>query len=130
MNELLDFSEKMLDEHGEFHPFGGYMKTPTDVVHVGVELESNTQDAKSRIEAIVNSFREMSNEAIAFGIASNVALPKSDDTKCDAVRIFLEHRDGYCADVFFCYVLTSTGGIEITQTIAQQGEPIFFSSRH
>src|SRR5437588_831558 len=35
MNSLLPFAEKMLREHGEFHPFGGAMKPDGDIVHHG-----------------------------------------------------------------------------------------------
>lgn len=62
----------------------------------------------------------------AFGIATDVTLPFEDGTKGDAINIFLEHRDGYCAEVFFRYELDSA--LRITDTIAQQGEPFLFSS--
>jgi hypothetical protein len=37
MNELLGFAERMLDEHGAFHPFGGYLKPSGAIIHVGVQ---------------------------------------------------------------------------------------------
>ena len=45
------------------------------------------------------------------------------------VKFFLEHEAGYCAEVFFYYTICA-GAVQITNTIAQRGEPIFFVSRN
>lgn len=47
MRELLSFAKQMLDEHGEFHPFGGYMKPSGEIVHVGVD-DDGTSTKKDR----------------------------------------------------------------------------------
>lgn len=130
MGELLAFAEKMLNEHGEFHPFGGYLTAPTTMVHVGVESKGDPHNAQKKIDALVESFKEMSSRAIAFGIVSDVSLSSEDGLKRDAVKIFLEHRDGYCAEVFFPYETSPAGGVEVVETIAQQGVPVFFTRKH
>lgn len=126
MNELLSFAEKMLGEHGEFHPFGGYLKVSGAVVQVGVQLEGTAQQ---KVAMLVESFKKIAakSEAVAFGIATNVKLPHDDGSKSDAIKFFLEHQDGYCAEVFFCYELGCENSIEITDTIAQQGQLLFFA---
>ena len=129
MNDLLGFAEKMLAEHGEFHPFGGYLKGPVQMVHVGVESRPGNKSARDKVDALISEFQKLTNEAIAFGIVTDVKLPREDGSKGDAVQIFIEHKSGYCADVFFRYELVANQGVEITDTIAQQGDPLFFADK-
>lgn len=128
MNELLSFGETMLREHGEFHPFGGYLKASGAVVHVGVESSSDNGTPQKKVDALVGSFRQLAaqGKAIAFGIATDVELSRDDGSKVDALKFVLEHQYGYCAEVFFRYEIGAEGDVEITDTIAQQGEPLFF----
>ena len=126
MNELLGFAEKMLNEYGEFHPFGGYLKNSGAMVQVGAESGS----AQEKVGHLVASFRRLASErkGKVFGVATNVTLPFDDGKKGNAIKVFLEHREGYCAEVFFRYDLSD--GAKITDTTAQQGEPVIFPSKH
>ncbi|MFD0739973.1 hypothetical protein ACFQZQ_11870 [Lysobacter koreensis] len=128
MNELLSFAEKMLNEHGEFHPFGGYLRASGAVVHVGVESSPDNSKSQQKIDALIESFKQLATQgkAIAFGIAVDVKLPRDDGSKSDAIEVLLEHQEGYCAEVFFRYEIGAEG-VEVTDTIAQQGERIFFT---
>ena len=130
MNELLPFAEKMLREHGGFHPFGGYLDFSEKVVHVGVQLDTRHATEAGRAEMLVESFKQHTDneQAIALAIATDVTLPNQDGSKADAIRLFLEHRAGYCAEVFFRYSLHD-GVVEISDTIAQQGDPLFFRNQ-
>lgn len=130
MNELLPFAEKVLREHGGFHPFGGYLDVSAKVVHVGVQADTRRATEVERAEMLFESFKQLAEneQAIALAIATNVTLRNQDGSKSDAIKMFLEHRGGYCAEVFFRYSLRG-GDVEITDTTAQQGEPLFFGSR-
>lgn len=127
MRELLEFAKKMLGAYGEFHPFAGCLQSPTKMVHVGVELSEGGGHAWNRIEALYASLQKESAHALAFGVVSNVRLPDDVGSR-DAVKIFLEHKGGYCADVFFCYDLTRENGLKFTETFAQEGRSVFFAS--
>ena len=131
MNELLGFAEKMLSEYGEFHPFGGYLKSSGEVVHVGVQSSRENKKAQQKIDAMVKSFKQLAaqEKAIAFAVVADVRLPNADDGKSDAIKFLLEHKDGYCAEVFFRYAING-GDVEIIEITAQEGEPIFFATMH
>lgn len=120
--ELLLFAEKMLSEYGEFHPFGGYLKNSGDVVHVGAEDVS----AEGTVKKLRQEFKRLAKENAgkAFGIVTNVMLPLDSGAKTDAIEFDLEHRDGYCAEVFYRYSLE--GGFKIIEITAQRGEVCFF----
>lgn len=58
MNELFQFAKKMLNQYGEFHPFGGYLNNSDIVVHVGIE-SGTSQDKVMRLKS---SFKKLANE--------------------------------------------------------------------
>lgn len=127
MGELFVFAEKMLAEHGEFHPFGGYIDNLGKVVHVGVGDDVQPSSSHEKFEILKSRFLKIgrSGEVRVFGIAADVALSSNDGAKGDAVEFWLEHRDGYCAEVFIRYRLTD-GRVEFMDTTAQRGTPMFF----
>lgn len=129
MNELFGFAEQMLRTYGEFHPFGGYLKSSGEVVHVGVQSSRGNEGAQQKIDRLKRSFKEMAaqEKAVAFCVVADVRLPTGDGGKGDAIKFLLEHRDGYCAEVFFRYAF-GDGEIEVVEITAQQGEPRFFDS--
>lgn len=128
MNDLVDFAEKMLNSHGEFHPFGGYLDAQEEVVHVGLSPDSHWASDQLRADALAESFRLLvgENRPIAFGIVTNVSF-NDDAGASDAIRVFLEHVSGYCADIFFHYTLAEGREVSINKVTAQQGLPHLFS---
>lgn len=130
MNELLGFAKKMLSEYGEFHPFGGYLRPSGSVVHVGVNSDVDDGDSQREMEFLVRGLKDLVVDGgpIGFGTVADVSLPSSSGEKRDAIKFFLEHEDGYCAEVFFNYKLTS-GEVVILDVTAQQGESVFFAGR-
>lgn len=124
--DMLQFARKMLVEHGEFHPFGVCLASTGDMVHTGVQMDGGG-DA-DRMKLLQLALQERKDCAIAYGVASNVWLPQSDDVGFDAVQVFLEHRDGYCADVFCPYDLSRDDPLIVAEIFAQRGDPVFFSS--
>ena len=121
----------MLTEHGEFYPFGGYIKPDGTIVHVGA-ADSDTDRLKSKdlIYVLRSSFQEVARTsqckavAIVFDVA--VTLPESN-RKSDAIQVSLEHADGYSVDVFFPYQIIEKQ-IVYDQTFAQQAN-VRFSRR-
>ena len=128
LEELLIFAQKMLGSHGEFHPFGVYMKPTGEVVHVGVQVDLGRVSSQQRLDSLGDALKKIALQStvIAVGIASNVTLSRKDGRHVDAIKCFLEHRDGYCADVFTCYELEAAE-VKISDTSAQQGRPSVFT---
>lgn len=127
MGELVPFAKKMLKEHQGFHPFGGYLDVSGKVVHVGVKPSSLNATASDKVKILVESFKELASrkKATACAIVTDVLLPHENGKKGDAIKLFIEHRKGYCAEVFIRYELVK-GMLEFTETFAQQGDPMLF----
>jgi hypothetical protein len=125
MNAVLPLAEKMLRQHGEFYPYGGYMKPDGTVVDVGAD-DPDTDRPKSRdlIYVLRSSFREMASTnqckavAIVFDVVVN--LPDSD-RKSDAIQVCVDHADGYSAEVFFPYQIVNNE-IVYEKAFAQKGK--------
>ena len=90
LNLLLPFADKMLREHGEFYPFGGYMKPNGAIVEVGAsDPDTDRPTSKHLIDILRSSFQELArrNECKAVALTFDVAvkLPNSDG-KSDAIK--------------------------------------------
>lgn len=131
MNAMLPLAEKMLRQHGEFYPYGGYITPDGEVVNVGAD-DPDTDHPKSGdlIYVLQSSFKEMARAnrcravAIVFDVAVN--LPESDQ-KSDAIQVCVEHVDGYSVEVFFPYQIVNKG-IVYGKTFAQQGKREIFET--
>jgi len=131
MNAVLPLAEKMLSQHGEFYPYGGYMKLDGTVIDVGADdLETSHPKSRDLIYILRSSFREMASTnqckavAIVFDVAVN--LPNSD-RKSDAIQICLDHVDGYSAEVFFPYQIVNDE-IVYEEIFAQEGRHEIFEN--
>jgi hypothetical protein len=129
MNAVLPLAEKMLIRHGEFYPYGGYLKPDGSIVDVGVE-DLDTEHPKSRdlIYVLQNSFREMAStnrcKAVVLIFDVAVVLPDSN-RRSDAIQVCVDHVDGYSAEVFFPYHIVNNR-IVYEETFAQQGRHEIF----
>jgi hypothetical protein len=129
MNAMLPLAEKMLRQHGEFYPYGGYIKPDGTIVEVGAaDPDTGRPKSKDLIYILRSSFREMAStnqcKAVAMVFDVAVTLPESDQ-KSDAIQVCVEHVAGYSAEVFFPYQIVSKE-IVYGKTFAQQGKNDIF----
>ena len=120
----------MLSEDGEFYPFGGFVRSTGEIVHVGAKVKG-TEHPKSKalIELLLQSLREraLSGEAKATAIIFDVRIiPPGECEKTDAVQVSTGHTDGFPADVFFPYLIEN-GRVLFGLTFAQKGDGAMFS---
>jgi len=122
MNAVLPFAEQMLRQHGEFYPYGGIMRPDGSIAPVGMQdpttdrprsatvIETLRQELRARVER---------NEAKAAAIVFDVQVtPPGAGHKTDAIEVLVQHRDSYCAEVFFPYQLKN-GQLSLGQVFAQ-----------
>jgi len=103
MNAGLPFAEKMLAEHGQFFPFGTVM-LPDGLIRVVGAVENLEQPPETLYEQMLERMREGASDGSfrAAATFTNVAMRHpEDDRSIAAVHVALEHRDGYCVDIFF-----------------------------
>jgi hypothetical protein len=106
MNTGLVLAGKMLQEHGEFFPFGVAMKSDGEIEFVGVKDGRERLPSHDVLDLLIGSFLESAllgtYRAVAV-FADVCATPPGAAEKTDAIMISLEHVDGYCIDVLEPY---------------------------
>jgi hypothetical protein len=106
MNDLLAFAEKMLSMHGEFHPFAGYMSDQGKITQMGVNMGNQfSASERARTAVLEESLRKLTHAQmpLVVGLVTNMLMQDEVYGTHDAIKIAIEHRSGYCADVFFWY---------------------------
>ena len=109
MDEVLPFAKHMLGNYGEFPPFGGLIKTDEQIILLGAGSVEELPPRRDPVDVLSNGFRQraLTGEIRAAAIVAHVMVPQSGKSegseKVDAVRVSLDHHDGYAVHVFFPY---------------------------
>src|SRR4051794_36435542 len=96
MNSVLPFAERMLRSHGEFHPFGGAMRSDGQLVSIagydGDDHPKSVDIMALMKDALIAAARkgEYKATAIVYDVRVNLA---STQEKSDAIAVSLNHRD-------------------------------------
>lgn len=131
MGELIPFAKRMLAEHSEFYPFGGYLKEDGSIVHLAGKIEGTEHPSSSDVIAVLEQhMRSLAQEgacrATALLFDVKVRSPGSSE-KADAIQVNLDHRDSYSVQVFFPYSVDAAGRVEYSTVFAQAGNADVFA---
>jgi len=133
MNSVLPLAIAMLEEHGEFYPYGGKVTAEGEIIDIGVmDDDSDHPTSQALIDIMLDSFRQEAQtskcRATAMVIDVKVVPPQRRE-KTDAIQVRLDHRDGYSVDVFFPYTLVG-GEVNLEPPFAQRGSSAIFGPVH
>jgi hypothetical protein len=106
MDEMLPFAKHLLGSYGEFPPFGGLIKVDEQMVLLGAGPAEPLASPAELVNVLSDGFRQraLTGELRAAAIVAQVTVPASGQAGAvDAVRISLDHHDGYAVHVFFPY---------------------------
>ncbi len=115
LDEMLPFAKHLLGSYGEFHPFGGLIKADEQIVLLGAGAGEDFPARRDLVNVLSDGFRAraLTGDIRAAAIVAQVTVPLSGKRgqggegekpeKVDAVRISLDHHDGYAVHVFFPY---------------------------
>lgn len=110
---LIGRAEELLVEHGEFHPFGAVLDGAAQVQQVAPAPQNVKNPADVDIVGWVadalHTRAKGSDQVRAACIVSLVAVerPGTGET-VDAIRMAVDHREGYVAHLFFPYQLEAS----------------------
>lgn len=130
MSEGLPFAESMLREHGEFYPFATVMRAEGKIQAVGITDGEEHPDAVDVLERLLESLERSALEEgyRATAVFVHVEVPRPPDgAPVTAVQVALEHRSGYCVDVFYPYAEVS-GRVELGEPFATARDGAVFGS--
>jgi hypothetical protein len=124
MNSLLPFAHRMLRDHGEFFPFGGYMKSDGEIVWEGATTGAERPPSQELLDILrcEHRRRAVNREIRACATIYDVrVVPPNQEVKKDAIATELDHRTGYTVTVFFPYHFDATGELCIDPPFAHSG---------
>lgn len=128
MHTMLPLAKRMLQEYGEFLPYGAAMTPEGEVVSVAGQDGRERPPSQDIINLLRKSFRESakSNEYKATGIFFDVSVvvPGTNE-KTDAIAIALDHRENYSVVLYIPYKLAS-GKLSCGQIFASPGSNDIF----
>lgn len=115
LHELLtycvDFAKLMLNDSGEFYPFGAVIGAEGKLKAVGASdgnEQPNPQDLYNLLGATFKA-QATNGEIIAAAMATNVNIPSAYESPYpDGIRVHLESND-YSRFVYFPYRLSKSG---------------------
>jgi hypothetical protein len=130
---VLSFAKLMLNEHGEFYPFGATMSPSGEITNVGAKVKG---DHHPRSQTLIDLLTEAFQQKAASGQIRAAAIcydartiPPGETNKTDAICCGLEHRSGESVDVFIPYKKTSDNDFQYGEIFATKRTAIFFAAR-
>ena len=105
----LGVAEQALRKHGDLQPFGFAMRTNGEIVAVGPSAGGAAAPAQKVIEQLDQAFRAgaAAGEYKATAIFTDTRVTSKEGAKTDTLKVGLEHRSGYCVDVYVPYTRTA-----------------------
>jgi hypothetical protein len=130
MNAGLPFAEKLLAEKGEFAPFGAVMLPTGLIQNVGTEppdAEASTETLYAELLDALRAGSESEDYRVVATFAMVELRDPADGRIVSAVHVGLEHRDGYCVDIYYPTLLRGEQVI-LGESIAVRREGLIFDS--
>lgn len=118
LDVALPFAQQMLDQHGEFFPYGVALDEAGEARMVAGDPQLGDRPASTDVlSTLVEALRTERDSFRAVALVSDVRLGRSD-----SVRVQLEHRDGHAISVFLPYKKKRRGrGVEYGRVNAGPG---------
>ena len=125
MNAAIRLAKEMLQEYGEFYPYGAAINEAGEIVDYGVQDEDTDHpESQPLIDTLVAEFQALANQrkirASAIVYDCRTVPPQATEKK-DAIAVVLDTADGYCATVFFPYSIPHHGEVIYDQVFASKG---------
>jgi len=128
LHESRQVAKHLLDQFGEFIPFGIMMAPDGKITHVSGDTGDERPRSQDVIELLRNAFADgaANRQYRATAIAYDVRVALRGGPKTDAVQVDIEHVDDIPATCFLPYKKT-TDGFEFVDIVAQEGATIVFA---
>ena len=116
LGDFLPFAERMLLEHQEFLPFGGYTKMSGEIVWEGAQNGEEMPLSIDLINILNDKHRELAEarEIRACAIFYDIRIvPPNRQEKQDAICACVDHSSGYTASIIYPYTLSPAGELAV-----------------
>ena len=122
--ESVELAKKLLQENGEFFPFGAAMKHDGEIVSIAGDMGDERPRSQEIIDLLKAHFVEAAREGEyrATAIVFDVRVVIDDaGNKSDSIAAALDHKENFSVIVFFPYSIQGQS-ILYGEVFAQEGE--------
>lgn len=106
VDEWLKFAIQMLEEHGEFIPYGCAMDLTGQIGSYSTDTGDEFPKSQEVIHYLKAGFRSQKENLKCTAIFFDVVIRNPEKT--DAIAIYLDHKDDYSNIVCFPYVINNS----------------------
>lgn len=131
MSTLMPFAEKMLKEHGAFHPYGGVINKAGDISVVGLSEERELPGSQELLDSYRENFVDSASrgEILAAAVVYDAKVNHPGrHAIVDAIVIELDHHKNYSAVVAFPYAYNQSRNLVLGNPFASRGENRIFNA--
>jgi len=129
LNACLPFARQMLEQHGEFHPFGATITSEGQLGLEGADPGEEFPAGQDLVQFLVSALktRAAQNAIKATAICANVTMKRPAGDR-DAVPVAIEHRDAQPIVVFMPYRKKRLRGYDFDELSAAEGVSTIFGA--
>lgn len=126
--ELLPFGEEQIKKHGEFYPYGAVLNTDLQIVKTATYDGDDNPPSDRVISFLQDVHKKLATEGkiVASAIVTNATVRTPMGKRTDAIVMYLEHKDGYCAVVVAPYKKGLFKKVSFAPLYAMQGDKTIF----
>jgi len=122
MNVALPFAKQMLQQYGEFFPYGSAMQPDGKIIQIGGYDGREHPPSAEIITLLKDGFKQGAKKKKykATALVYDVRTTLADGSKSDAIAIALDHEANYSVVVLFPYKLKN-GELHLGQISGHKG---------
>jgi hypothetical protein len=127
LTACIELAQRLLEEHGEFYPFGHAIQADgrLELVSSFVEADDDRPDSAELLDLLCDGLAEMAKDGRirASAVCADVRVRRSGESEArDAIQVAVEHRDADPVAVLMPYVKKRLGGFEFDELTASAAE--------
>lgn len=114
------YTTRALQSGAEFYPFAFVMRTDGAIQRVA---PSELPRFPTQVELLQTLERGFAEKAVngkyrAIAIVADVVISMPDGRESDAIQLALEHREGFCRNVFYPYTLSEESVLSFHEPVS------------
>ena len=114
------YTTKALQGGAEFYPFAFVMRTDGAIQRIAPGEMPRFPTQVELLQTLESGFAEpaVNVKYRAIALVADVVIAMPDGRESEAIQLALEHREGYCRNVFYPYTLSEEGVLSFEKPVS------------
>ena len=121
-------ARKTLAEQGDFHPFAFFMNPQGALQRLTPKADASLPEPDALVDLLQRAFRQRAEagEARAIAVVADVVIAVPGGGESDALQIGIEHRSGWCRNLFYPFQRSEGGELLFGDEISGRRAGVVF----